>query len=381
MGSAVTSTDAATLCEPSRRPQVAALKRVFELWTLDQEFHDAYLSDSTRALAGTGLDVDPCAVSLILLRRMPDGGEAPASLEELPETFVWYQEFVEGRFQRNLRARTSYAPSEPRFRDWRLRQLRRCDREMGPRAKYMGHLPVVFELSSGCSMRCPFCALSAGTLKGVFRHTEENAELWRDVLARVHAIMGDAAGKGICYCATEPLDNPDYELFLADFFDEFGRVPQTTTAAATRDVERTRRLLSWGQGLHPHFDRLSLLSRHDVDVILSSFSPEELLFTDLLPQFEEAPASNLLRVGRNRGSDHGKVGTIACASGFLVNMWERSVRLVTPALVSDEHPTGELVYEQATFADGAGLEEAILGMIDRHMHETISIVDLFGSGR
>ena len=29
------------------------------------------------------------------------------------------------------------------------------------------------------------------------------------------------------------LDNPDYELFLADFYNEFGRVPQTTTAAAT----------------------------------------------------------------------------------------------------------------------------------------------------
>ena len=65
--------------------------------------------------------------------------------------------------------------------------------------------------------------------------------------ARAHAIVGDAAGRGLCYYATEPLDNPDYECFLVDFHAEFGRVPQTTTAAATRDIERTRRLLRWGQ--------------------------------------------------------------------------------------------------------------------------------------
>lgn len=376
-----TATDVAMLCEPSRRPQVAALKRIHELWMMDQEFHDAYLADPAHALAGTGLAVDPCAVSLLLMRGLPDGAEAPSASDKLPKTFVWYQEFVEGRFRSMQRARVSNVPSDLRFRDWSLRQLRRCEREMGPRASFMGHLPMAFELSSGCSVGCPFCALSAGRLAGVFRHTAENAALWRDVLARVHAIVGDAASRGVCYYATEPLDNPDYELFLEDFLDEFGRVPQTTTAVATRNIERTRRLLSWGQGAVAHFDRLSVLNKRDVDTIHSSFSPEELLFTDLLPQFRDAPASNLLRAGRNRLADRGEEATIACVSGFVVNLQERSVRLVTPALVSDEHPTGELVYEVRAFTDGESLEKEILDMIDHHMHKTISLSDLLGAAR
>ena len=370
--------DAAALCEPSRRPQVAALKRIHELWMMDQAFHDAYRANPARALAGTGLAVDPCAASILLMRRLPDGEEVPSASDELPETFVWYQAFLEGRVRNMQRARVSNLPDDPRFRDWSLRQLRRCAREMGPRANFMGHLPLAFELSSGCSVGCPFCALSAGRLAGVFRHTAENAALWRDVLARVHAIVGDAARRSICYYATEPLDNPDYELFLEDFLGELGRVPQTTTAVATRNIERTRRLLSWGQGTVAHFDRLSILSKRDFDTILSAFSPEELLFTDLLPQFSGAPASNLLKAGRNRSADHGMEATIACVSGFVVNMQDRSVRLVTPSVVDDGHPTGELVYETKAFTDGESLEREILGMIERHMHETISLSDVLG---
>ena len=51
--------------EPSHVSHVAALKRLFELWALDQEFHDAYLSDPEAALANSGLDVDARAASLV----------------------------------------------------------------------------------------------------------------------------------------------------------------------------------------------------------------------------------------------------------------------------------------------------------------------------
>ena len=377
----VASNDVGMLCEPSRRPQVAALKRIHELWMMDRGFHDEYLANPDHAIAGTGLDVDPRAVSLLLLGRLPEGEADWGNPDGLPETFVWYQELMEGRVKRNMRARMRNLPDDPRFRDWCLRQLRRCERELSTRARFMTHFPMAFELSSGCSVGCPFCALSAGRLKGVFRHTEDNAALWRDVLTRMHRVVGDAAGRAVCYCATEPLDNPDYELFLEDFLDEFGRVPQTTTAVATRDIERTRKLLHWGQNAYLHFDRFSVLSKRNLEVIHSSFTPEELLFTDLLPQFEEAPASNLMRAGRNRSADHGTKETIACASGFIVNMWERSVRLLTPTIVDDEHPTGELVYERATFTDGADLEKVVTEMIDRHMHRTISLGGLLGGGR
>lgn len=55
-------------------------------------------------------------------------------------------------------------------------------------------------------------------------------------------------------------------------------------------------------------------------------------------------------------------------SGFVINMWERTVHLTAPIGANDEHPTGERVYETASFLDGAGLEEAIRGMIERRTH-------------
>ena len=372
MDSAITSNEY-LFTDSRRRSQVAALKRVFELWGLDSRFREAYLSDPDHALEATGLEVDPRAVSLLLLREAPDSeGEEP------PESLVWYEDFAMKRYLSNSTTCVRNAPEDPRFRDWRERQVQRCDREIPLTARYMVHLPVAFELSAGCSVGCPFCALSAGSLEGVFRHTEHNTALWRDVLARLHEVVGDAAGGGTCYYATEPLDNPDYELFLADFLDEFGRVPQTTTAAARRDIERTRTLLRWGQKAYPHFDRLSVLSEHDLAVLLEAFSPEELLYTDLLPQFEGAPFYNPTKAGRHLGANDGANGTVACVSGFVVNMVERSVRLVTPVTADNDHPTGELVYEKTSFIDSADLERIVRDMIARHMHETISLANLLG---
>lgn len=359
--------------DPSRVSAVAALKRLFEFWGFDREFHDAYLADPASVLAASGLDVDPRAASLVLLRRLPEGDDG-----DLPKTFEWYRDFVDGRFVRGRNELRRQVHEDPRLRDWRDRQVLRCRREMPDLAHFMLHLPVVFELSLGCSVGCPFCALSAGRLQKVFRHTEDNAALWRDVLARLHALMGDVAGTGACYYATEPLDNPDYELFLADYYDEFGCVPQTTTAAATRDLNRTRELLRWGQMTYLHFDRLSLLSKEEGDLIHAAFTAEELLYTDLIPQFPDSPICSLKKAGRNIRSEQGVSGTVACASGFIVNMAERSVRLVTPTIADEEHPTGEIEYEKASFTDGASLEEVVCAMIDRHMHQTISLATLFG---
>lgn len=363
------------LCEPKRRPKVAALKRLFELWVLDRGFHDAFIDDPEAALAATGLDVDLRSATILLLGISKD----PSPEEDLPEGLVWYQELFEGRYRNNIYARTRELSSEPRFRDWSLRQLRRCDRELGARGKLLLNVPLSFELTSGCSVGCPFCALAAGRLKGIFRYTDENSELWCDVLARMHRVVGDAASRALCYYATEPLDNPDYELFLKDFYDEFGRIPQTTTAAAARNLERTRELLRWGLETNPHFDRFSVLSKALLDELIAAFTPEELIFCDLLPQFEEAPGANFAKAGRNSAEGEPMEGTISCVNGFTINMFERSVRLMAPTSANAEHPTGEIVYEEATFIDGADLEKVVCDMIDRHMHETIGLADIFGA--
>jgi len=227
----------------------------------------------------------------------------------------------------------------------------------------------------------PFLRALSRRLAGLYRHTDEDAGLWRDVLAAAHRVVGECVGKAPCYYATEPLDNPDYELFLEDYLAEFGRVPQTTTAVALRNIERTRHLLQWGQAVREHFDRISVLSRADFDAIISAFTPEELIFTDLLSQFREAPISTFIQAGRNRDDSQGIGSTIACVSGFVVNMFERSVRLVTPVAASDEHPTGEQIFDTATFTDGVSFEDVLREMIERHMQTTIGLADLFATAR
>ena len=73
------------LLDPGRRAQVGALKRIFEFWTMDADFHDRYLVDPSSALAKTGLDVDPNAVSLLLLRVLPQEAAGGEDADNLPE--------------------------------------------------------------------------------------------------------------------------------------------------------------------------------------------------------------------------------------------------------------------------------------------------------
>ena len=360
---------------------VANVKRILELWTLDARFHNAYEQDPERTLAETGLVVDPETIRLLLdddaIKEMKAAlKDGTLAVEDLPNDFRLYKAFIKEKIDsRDLLRNDLCAPDEPRFKAWRARQEKRCMLEFGVHALSMIQAPLMFELSEGCSVGCPFCGVASKKLAGVFRYTDEHARLWRDVLGRMHALMGDAAGSGAIYYDCEGLDTPDYEKFLADFFAEFGIVPQTTTAVSTRNIERTRALLQYGNENDPHIDRFSVLNPAMRDELFATFSPEELLLVELLPQFPEAPDCHLAEVGRGHPEEWGdEVGsTIACTSGFVVNMQEQSVRLMTPYVSCRTHPTGEWILEKAPFATADDLEGAIKRMIARYMPERFEL--------
>ena len=164
-----------TFSDPEYARSVANLKRILEKWTLDADFHDAYRRDPDQALAETGLDADPAAVRLLLdadaekemKAALKDGS---LKQEDLPESYLRYRAFLLEKLKMRETLRGDLcAPDEPRFRAWRERQERRCWLEFGPSARSMVQAPLMFELSEGCSVGCPFCGLASKGLRGIFR--------------------------------------------------------------------------------------------------------------------------------------------------------------------------------------------------------------------
>lgn len=348
---------------------VSHAKRYLELWTQIGEFRLLAGADLIREVRRYGLDLDLAAMPYLYdeeaAKRAGEGG-AP-----LPLLVERYRRFIGDKLaQRKLMQESWCIPAHERFRKWRQRQVNRCWMEFGAKNAAMIHTPVMFELSRGCSVGCPFCGLSAGKLSGVFAFNAENEALWRDLLRRTRAIVGDAAGTGACYYATEPFDNPDYERFADIYEEELGRVPQVTTAVAMRQPERTMAFIGSANEKRTVIHRFSVLSRAALEKVLAYFSPEELCLVELLPQFSEAPSNGFVPAGRLAVPDGAGGDTICCVSGFVVNMVERRVRLMTPCPSSGECPTGERVLCAAGFADGDGYSATIESMIAEFMRSS-----------
>lgn len=366
--------------DPEDLRTVAQFKRLADIWRLDAKFREQFYLNPERAIAETGMDIAPEAFRLHTnpdeaVQLEKDVREGRCGTEVFPRSYLLYQSAVREIQQWYKEYRSHCTPEEPLFASWRARQDKRCLKQLGSLAKSMMHLPLAFELSDGCSVGCSFCALDAGRLKGVFQYTDYNADLWQKILLSLHHLIGDAAAYSICYYATEGLDNPDYEQFLADYYREFGILPQTTTAQATRNIARTRKLLHQGQAAGNHIDRFSVLSPGMRDTIFASFTPEELLRVLILPQYQEAPGCQLTTAGRSRdeSEENPEGGTIACVSGFIVNMQRKTVRLVTPYVSDHAHPTGEWILEECPFTCSDDLEMQVRRMIRQYMPDTFEL--------
>jgi hypothetical protein len=120
-----------------------------------------------------------------------------------------------------------------------------------------------------------------------------------------------------------------------------------------------------------------VLSLDILHKIFETFTIEELLCVELLPQFAEAPSNKFAKAGRARESNLEHVedddgNTIACISGFIVNIAERSVRLLTPCGASKERPTGEYIIAKEFFSDLDDFKRVLTSMIDRYMEPEFS---------
>lgn len=241
-----------------------------------------------------------------------------------------------------------------------------------------------FELSKGCSVGCWFCALGANSFKGHFERNPANVSVWKDILGVAVDLFGPAVQTSFCYWATEPFDNPNYLDFLQDYKDIVGVLPQTTSAVPTRDMVWTRRLIGMVKSGDALPSRFSIVSARALKEVHRQFSPEELLRFELLMQLKESAygkaraGKTFAKVNSPEKKDGGlQVGpapsSIACVSGYLVNMMDRTIKLVTPCQATEKWPLGFRVHDQGTFENTQGFGDFITASISKHMPSSLPI--------
>ena len=372
------------LDEPALR-FVSQAKRFVQRFKADPAFRERVEADAAGASRALGLDIDPELIrplwDFAAGRQMLAQGQAMS-----PETQLCLRFDREVMLGWAMRYRSPQHFSHPAMRAWWERQVRRNATEVGaPVNANIVHAPLCFELCAGCTVGCWFCGLSAEPFEQAFPYNEENRRLWREVLEVVYRIIGPAARSGFCYWATEPLDNPDYERFIDDYFSVIGALPSTTTALAPRQIERTRALIRMWKTRSFVANHFSVLSLRLLDRIHGEFTPEELLLTGMKfvnkgSSTPKATAGRALERARRRGEagmdmsgsqDALDQGTIACVTGFLINMVSRRVQLVSPCRATEQWPKGYRVYAEAQFSTAEELEARLLEMVEQYMPQEL----------
>jgi radical SAM family RiPP maturation amino acid epimerase len=308
-------------------------------------------------------------------------GLSEAYLESFPQINLWLQWQKATLEVRDNYIKQPFKANSEDFNAWRERQVKRCKSQMPKKsADAIIHAPLAFELSDGCSRNCPFCGLASEPLRGVYANTEANRHKWQEVIQTLQRYFGEETGKGVCYWATEPSDNADYTAFLNDFGGLTGQYPQTTTAVAAHRIAWIKGLLA-NRASHPRTaaDRFSVLSEKEFRSILENYTAEELFYVDLILQYSEGRMRGMAFSGRNKANrdqvaedeevleDH----TIACLSGYLINMVLGTIKLITPCPPSEANPLGYITLSEGTFDSADDVAAFIDKTVEAHMSQAV----------
>ena len=103
---------------------IANFKRFLEKWSLDADFREVYEQNSEKAIADSGLDVEPEAIKLMLdeekARNLQKAlTEKSLTWKDLPESYVLYRAFIQEKlsFREKLRIDLC-APTDSLFNAW-----------------------------------------------------------------------------------------------------------------------------------------------------------------------------------------------------------------------------------------------------------------------
>ncbi len=339
-------------------------KRFHDLWRGDADFRQRFLEQPEAALQQWSMPGEASALHAFCVEQNKQGNLQLAGLDEQPGQQAYRAHNKEKRvWLKNLYA---YEFGDHAFSSWRLRQISRFRTQVPDDwADRNPHIPFVVELTNGCSLSCPFCAGAAKSLDPSIPAFTATQSFFEGLISRLQQKVGLQQAPGVLYFFTEPLDHPEYEQYLAAAADIWGMVPQTTTAAWFRDEGRTRRLMKLTEGRGMPYNRFSVNSKKRFQQCLKTYSPQDLLHTQLVLNYPEAAGAPLYASGRGRQMDNTIQGSVACVSGFLVNLPLRRIQLVSPTLELERWPKGYRILEEASIANLKDVE-----LFLQHCHET-----------
>ena len=366
---------------------IAHIKRFLECFSGDRKFREQAL-DSSISLKELAEERGCYLQNIDSLRPVFDNKfyhfRELATIDTWPLTAIW-DDFYKGMLSSMpyyLKAGDS-AGEFKEFDIWRTKQISRTFIEVGPGARSIVHPPIAFELSDGCTVGCWFCGISADKFGGHFSLENGGDIFWREILEATKSVLGQGMSTGFCYWATEPLDHPEYDEFIKIYYDVVGTIPQTTTAIPLRNIELTKKVLKFWEKDRFVPNRFSVLTTPIMRRIHSKFTAEELLGVEMVMQGSESlgaksiagkarPDDNEGKEGapqKKKRSDKMEEGTIACVTGFLVNLPKKTIRLVSPTKATEECPDGYYVFSERKFSSAEDLaitmREMILAEDDR----------------
>jgi radical SAM family RiPP maturation amino acid epimerase len=379
--------------------QIVMLKRFFEWVQGDKDFADAFekgkFSDAQRERLrkiGVTFDVQELALfwlddelnseSLKMGRdenyRIPDSLEA--KLKDFPLVNLWlnYMNRKSNRY-REVRREVFRVPECPPFDAWRWRRVLAARSELGHFGHVIDYPILAFELSEGCSVGCWFCAFSTQKLTRVLDYETEGG-FFREVAEACVSLFGrEAAAMALPYYGTEPHDNPHYLDFLKDYKKITGYATCTSTAVPL-DAKWLRPLIEFYREENQPWPRLSVLTKDMMYKIHDTYTPDELRDVEMLMQMREHKREKVTGgriLAEHKGMREREAGayteeivpqgSIACVSGFLINMLRRDIQLVSPCYTTERWKYGYRVYDRAEFKDARDFPEVMRGLIERNM--------------
>ena len=397
---------------PEQIQTISEVKRFNECFHGDRKFRAAveaggrFSDEQRQTLKDIGVSFEPEAMAPMWLHReIVDNlhvlvttyksldkapAEVQAALAPYPEMRLWLEwcyRINQASMIQKLLVSCKKTIS-PEYTAWRGRRVAATRNELGPFGWALDHPSFAVEMAVGCSVGCGFCAFDAGKLETVFDLSQpHNRERVRDVALGMSNVLGWPVTHGMLYWSTEPHDNPHYVRLLEYWQELTGAI--LCTATARSDEKWVGDLIGYYSKGPVQWPRISVLSRKIMYNLHKTFTPMEMRDTTLLMQQKDGEElRGKVPGGRDRmlkqliGADDLRdvdfenlpegfeppQGSIACISGLLVNMVNRTLKLISPCYTTMEFRYGYRVFDETTFEPReGGFETALRRVVDRSM--------------